>query len=501
MKMTRTQFIALIAVSIAIAMAWLDMTILSVALPSIQKSFDISRNQTQWIMTIYLLFSAVLAFGAGRLSDLFGHHRAFSLGAALFILSSLFCGLSFNVDILIVMRALQAIGGTFAVISGMSYLSTTFPIESRGRANGITTSIASIAPIIAPFLGGLIIKFLNWHWIFFVNVVIGVCIFIPLIKIFFENENPVQEKKIDYTGFIAIGIFTVTITLIFNHIGNWGWTSDKTLSGFLIAFAALLFFIIFELKQSHPIIDLQLFKLTNYVPGCVVMFLSQFVNFFIIFFGVYIQNALGYSPFMTGVLLLPIGILLTAFSSTGGRIADRYGARIPMNIGFFLITIGYILSTIFISSLSYLALLPAFIGYGFGACLLGNPLRISMLKNTPTKQFGMSTAILSGIRQIGGVIGFAVIGTIIAHTETLSVVSGLKKILPTISMRDIKVLQGILSHTPSSLKLLSQFNLEKQSQIKALVLNSYVHSFHSALLFSSVVLLICSVISVLFIKR
>lgn len=499
--MTRAQRIALFTVSIVIAMAWLDMTILSVALPSIQKSFDATRNATQWIMTIYLLFSAVLAFGVGRLSDIFGHHRAFSLGTFLFILSSLLCGISFNIHLLIFARALQAIGGTFAVISGMSYLTTTFPIESRGRANGIAMSIASIAPIIAPFLGGVIIKLLNWHWIFFVNVLIGLLILIPLLKIFFDKGHPTQEKNIDYTGFIAIGTFTVVITLIFNYVGAWGWISEKTLFGLLIALTSLAFFIVFELKQTHPIIDLHLFKLTNYAPGCTVMFVSQFVNFFIIFFGVYIQNALGYTPFMTGILLLPIGILLTVFSSIGGSLADKYGARIPMNIGFLLITTGYIVTTIFINSLSYFALLPAFVGYGIGACLLGNPLRISMLKNTPKEKFGMSTAILSGVRQIGGVIGFAVIGTIITHTETTAIVARISKILPTLSLKNIKILQGILSNTPSSLKLLSQFSPEKQVQIKSLVLQSYIHSFHNALLFACIMLSLCFIVSILFIKR
>lgn len=506
--MTRQQRITLITISVMVAMAWLDMTILSVALPPIQKSFNATRNQTQWIVTIYLLFSAVLAFGAGKISDLVGHHRTFSLGAGLFILSSLGCGLSFHIHTLIFMRALQAIGGTFAVISGMSYLSLIFPIENRGRAGGVVTTIASISPIIAPFLGGVIIQILNWHWIFLVNVVIGLFIAKPLFTIFHYNkkmpdtsvDQSSKQKHFDYLGLLLISLFTVTITLIFNRNNQSDWVTDKMALGLLIALLALAWFISHELRHKSPVVDLRLFRLPNYISGCFVMFASQFVNYYIIFFGVFIQNALGYSPFTTGLLLLPMGILLTLTAPVGGALVDRYGAHLPMTIGFSLMTIGYIITTCFISTLSYTALLPAFFGYGLGASLLGNPIRVSLLKNTPSDQFGMSTAILSGVRQIGGVVGFAIVGMIIAHKEKIVLVKKLMGISPTLTVKKIQVLQGLLSKTPSSLQLLSEFSPEKQALIKSHILSAYITAFHSALLFTCAILLLCSLISIKYIK-
>jgi len=501
MKMAREQLVTLIVVSIAIAMVFIDMTILSVALAPIQKSFNASRGASQWVVNIFLLVSAVMAVGAGRISDMIGHHKTFVFGTLVFVFFSLLCGLSFNIEFLIFARACQALGGAFILIGGMSLLSSTFSNEDRGRANGIAMSVATIMTVSAPFLGGVIIQFSNWHWIFFINVVLGALIFFPLLKLLKQDNENANRGKFDITGFLVLAIFIVAMTVTCDHVIAWGWISPQTLLGFLISIAALVVFIYIEKRKSDPLIHLKLFNITNYSPGCLIMAMSQVINYFVVFFGVFMENALRFSPFITGILLLPAGILLSLFSSYGGKLADKYGARLPMVTGLILITVGYLTTTLFIKSLSYFAILPALIGYGIGACFLSNPLRTSMLKNTPKENFGMATSILSGTRQIGGVIGFAIIGSIIVGVENAQAKTQLLKVIPNLSIEKIQSLLGILSHTASSQSVLSTFDTKTQGLIQHIILNSYVTSFYDALILMSIIMFTCLLLAIAFIKR
>lgn len=502
--MTKSQIMILVTVTIAIAMVYIDMTILGVALPSIQKAFNTTRNDTQFIVTIYLLVTALLTFSVGRLSDMQGHKKVFVIGAGVFGFASFACGMSINVYMLIFARAIQAIGSAFILTGGMSLLAQAFSDEDRGRANGIAMSAGTLMMTIAPFLGGVIIKFLSWHWIFFVNVILNIIISPILISIYKQSKAAVQQKKrerFDWFGFVSIGVFTIAITLTFNHLSQWGWLGAKTITGFIIAIVGLFSFLKVERKQQNPLIQLKLFKITNYIPGCAIMALTQAMNFFAIFFAVFIQDALGFSPFITGMLLLPSGILLATFSSAGGFFADKFGARVPMIFGLSIISLGFLASTLFINSMSYFALLPAMIGYGIGACFLSTPLRVSMLRNTPKEYFGVTTSILSGTRQIGGVIGFSVIGYIIIHVEKIKASMQLVKKIPGMTIEKAHELLGVLSHTQQSQLALKYFSLRNQIAIKQIVLSSYVNGFFYALLLMGCLAAISLFIAAIAIKK
>ncbi|OGT48800.1 MAG: hypothetical protein A3E82_08295 [Gammaproteobacteria bacterium RIFCSPHIGHO2_12_FULL_38_11] len=500
MKMSRYQSVTLIVISISTAMLFLDMTIFSVALPAIQKSFNATRAQTQWIVNIYLLVASVLAFAAGRISDMFGHQKVFSIGILIFLLASLMCGISFNVVMLIFFRAIQAFGAAFTLIAGMSLSASIFSDADRGKANGIVMSVGSLAMVLSPFIGGIIVQWLNWHWIFFINVILGIFIFYPTLKLLREKSERRVGETFDYIGFLIIGLFTIVTTLTFNNAGQWGWSSLKSISGFLISLMSFILFIFIEKNKKHPVIRIQLFKIVNYVPGCAIMAMAQVTNYFIIFFGVFLQNALGFSSFISGCLLLPAGILLAVFSSVGGYFSDKYGARMPMIAGLLLLTVGYSASTLFLKTLSYYAILPALVGYGIGGCFLSNPLRTSILRNTPKEFFGMSSAILSGVRQVGGVIGFAITAGIIVHVERIKAQAQLLQLVPSLTTQKIHTLLGILSNTPSSQAIILQFSPSTQETIKNVIVKSYEYSLYCALFFTSVLLLLCLLIALFFIK-
>lgn len=358
--------------------------------------------------------------------------------------------------------------------------------------------------VIAPFLGGLILRYLNWHWIFFINVVLG-CLISPILVHIIRNTVPVKSagnlKKFDWFGFVFISIFTIAMTLTFNQLTQFGWLSFHSLIGFLIAVVSIIAFYHIEKRQNAPVIDIALFKITNYIPGCTVLALTQAMNLFTIFFAVYIQNALGFSPMMTGILLLPMGALLAIFSNVSGRYADKLGARLPMMFGLGIITLGYLLSAFLIHDMSYFSLLPAMICYGVGASFLSTPLRASIMKKTPKENFGMATSIISSVRQMGGVIVFAIIGYIVAQLEKKAAMIQLMKQIPLMAVAKVKPLLGILSHTAASQKAIQQYSTAHQVMIKQIVLSGYIHAFFYAMLFMGMLLLVSFLIAVTSIKQ
>ncbi|MEM9244012.1 MAG: MFS transporter [Pseudomonadota bacterium] len=503
-KLSLEQKITLCIVSIAVALVFIDMTVFSITLPAIQRHFSATRHQGFWIVNIYLMITATLTLATGKISDYFGHQRIFSIGTLVFIAASFLCGIAMSIKFLLFARALQSFGAAFILIAGMSLIATSFSDENRGRATGIAMGFATFMMTIAPFIGGIIIQWLNWRWIFFMNVFLGLLISYFLIKQLFTSTPATQSQtksSFDYFGFISITSFTVSIILACQNSPHWGWFNTKTVLAIIIAIVSLVIFIVVEKKQANPLIDFELFKLPNYRPGCLIMALSHCINYFVIFAGVFLQTALGYKPFITALLLLPAGLLLAIFSNVGGYLADKLGARIPMIAGTGLLTAGLLLSTLTIKSMSYMAILPTLIAYGIGICLLSNPLRTSMLRHTAKEKYGMANSILSGTRQIGGAIGFAIVSSVISYGEKISARHQLLAHIPNLSIAKIDILLGILTRNSNSMVLLKQFTPAQQTMMKQIILQSYVHSFTIALVLLSVIMLICFLISILFIKR
>lgn len=492
--------LVLIATSLSAAMVFTDMTVLGVALPVIQKSFDVTRAVSQWVVTIFLLCSAILAMAAGQLSDIYGHHKVFPIGTVIFVLASLLSGFSVNIEMLIVARALQAIGCAFVMIGSMGLIAAYFDERNRGRAIGIVMGVGTFMMVVAPFIGGALIKLLSWHWIFFINVIFGVFISYPLYLIFCDNACQCKHQSFDWVGFIIIASTIVLTVLIFNKVMTWGWLSPWTILGCIAIVLLAIIFYRYEGAKEHPLVDFSLFKIANYKPGCSIVALIQAVNFFPILFGVYIQNALGYTPFVAGLLLLPSGITLTISEYFGGVAADRYGARLPMFFGLLVLFCGFFASALLLKHNHYLCILPALIAYGVGISFIGSPLRASLLNKTPKDKVGRANAIISGARQIGGVIVFSIVSSLIVFVERAHAMHHLKKILPNISVSKVDLLQGVLSKTPSSLEALSQYPQKLQAVIHNLVLHSYVTGFFSALLVMSIIFFVSALVALRFLE-
>jgi EmrB/QacA subfamily drug resistance transporter len=487
-------------VALAFSMIYPDAAILAVALPSIQKTYNITNQSLLWIINIYILMRAILVFASGQLSDIFTHRRTFIFGLVVFASASMGCAFASNASWLILFRAIQGIGSTLVFTSGMSLITSEVSAQRRGRAIGITLSVGLASMAAGPVISGIVIKYLSWHWIFLLNLIGGT---IAMVLVMFvskiEPKNNVHVK-FDWAGFILSAIFTLFITLAFNNSSFESWNSAKFILTFTTAILALIFFLWFETKNRTPLIDLKLFILPNFSAGIIISSFVQVALLLIVFLGVFLQNALSYSALTAGFLLLPMVAMGVIFSNIGGYLVDKFGARTPVILGTGSILLGFVITLLVFNAISYYALLPLLIFSGIGMFMIMGPIRTAMLAHAHKDKTGMVNAALNGTRAIFSVIGFSIISAIITNVEFFQVKTQLLKYFPFVSTQQIQGLLGLLSHTSESQIILQKFSPQAQQFIHQIILTSYVNSFFWVLVFIGALMMINFFLAVFFIK-
>ena len=405
----------LAAVSFGLFMIMLDNTVVNVALPSIEKDLHISIAQLEWIVTAYALVFAALMITGGKLADLYGRRRIFVVGLAIFTLSSLACGFAPSSGFLIGARAFQGIGAALMNPATLSIITATFPPKQRGQAIGIWAGVSAMALAIGPLAGGLIVDNINWNWIFFVNVPVGV-LGIVVAKFFIdESRDTSHEQSIDLPGLAtsAAGLFALSYALIEGNAK--GWASAEILSLFAVAAVLLVAFVLLESRQRLPMLDLSLFKIGSFVGANVVAMLVSLGMFGVFFFvSLYIQNILGYSPTKAGAAFLPMTILIILFAPIAGKQSDRIGSRWLMGGGMTVLGISLLLYQRVGLHSTFWTLLPAMVLGGVGMAFVMSPMTSAAMGAVPIDKAGVGSGVLNSFRQVGGALGIAVMGAILA---------------------------------------------------------------------------------------
>lgn len=488
-------------VAIAFSMVYLDITVLSVGLPSIQKSFSSSGALVLWVVDSYMLMRAVLVFASGRLSDIFDPFKTFLLGLIIFSLASLTCGLAPSIYWLILFRALQGVGATFIFVPGMSLITSQVEESKRGRAIGFVLSIGLASMSVGPVLGGLIIAILSWQWIFYLNAIVALLAIILLSTVKNSSETHNESRYFDWAGFVLSVAFTLCINVAFEMSASWGWASTNFLLLIIIGILVAIAFIYVEKRQTHPIVDLKLFSLPNFSSSCLIASFVQISVLLVVYLGIFFQNALGYTPLVAGLMLLPMVLTGVIFSNVGGCLVDKYDVRFPLILGTGAIVLGFLLTLLLFKVLSYLIMLPLLILSGAGMFMISGPVRTAMLMQTPKNKHGMTNSILTGIRSIVSVIGFAVVGAIISNIEFYQAKSRLLVLIPDISTSQIQVLLNLLSKTNESKTMLVSFAPSLQPLIKNIILESYINGVFWGLFFVGLLMLTCFFLAVFAIKK
>jgi EmrB/QacA subfamily drug resistance transporter len=416
------RWIALYVLCLASLMIVLDMTIVNVALPSIKDDLGFSETSLAWVVNAYLLtYGGCLLLG-GRLGDLLGHRRLFLTGITLFTLASLACGVATHQGFLVAARAVQGVGGAVASAVSLSLMMMLFvePAE-RAKAMGIFGFVAAGGGSVGVVLGGVLTDFLNWHWIFLVNVPIGALVVFLSLRLLPGTPGTAQGERIDLGGAATVtGALMLAIYAIVN--GNQeGWTSAQTL-GLLGGSAALLG--VFLWLESHvrlPLVPLRLFRLRNFSTANVVGVLwaaAMFAWFFLA--ALYMQFVLGYSPLQIGLAFLPSSLIMAVFSiGLSAKLVMRYGISRPLAVGLGLATAGLALFIRLPVDGSFAVdVLPSMILLGFGAGMAFNPVLLAAMNDVEQTEAGLASGVVNTAFMMGGALGLAVLASVAASRTT-----------------------------------------------------------------------------------
>jgi EmrB/QacA subfamily drug resistance transporter len=411
----------LAAVAFGLFMIMLDNTVVNVALPSIQRDLHVKLSELEWIVTGYALTFAALLITGGKLGDLYGRRRIFVIGIAIFTLSSLACGLAPTAGFLIGARIVQGVGAALMNPASLSIITATFPPRERGQAIGIWAGVSAMALAIGPLVGGLIVDNINWNWIFFINVPVGVVGIIVSRLVIRESRDTSHEQSVDLPGLVtsSAGLFALTYALIEGN--RHGWTSAEIVGLFAAAAVLLVAFVVLERYQRLPMLDLSLFRNGSFTGANLVAMLVSLGMFGVFFFvSLYIQNILGWTPTQAGASFLPMTILIILVAPAAGKLSDRVGSRWLMGGGMTLVSISLLLYQRVGLHSTFWTLLPAMLLGGVGMAMTMSPMTAAAMSSVPVDKAGVGSGVLNSFRQLGGSLGIALMGAILASFVSAS---------------------------------------------------------------------------------
>jgi EmrB/QacA subfamily drug resistance transporter len=405
----------LAAVSVGLFMIMLDNTVVNVALPSMRRSLHMSLSELEWVVAGYALTFAAFMLTGGKLADYVGRRLIFMVGLTVFTGASLACGLAPNGGFLIGARVVQGLGGALMNPATLSIITATFPPRERGKAIGIWAGVSGMALAIGPLVGGLLTEHVNWNWIFFINVPVGIAGLLAIPLFIDESRDTSHEQRLDLPGLStsAIGLFSLTYAFI--EANSYGWASSRILGAFGVAAVMLVAFVLFERHQRAPMLELALFKNRTFSGANGAMLfvgLAMFGTFFYV--SLYMQNVLHYSPVKAGASFLPMTLLIILIAPRAGALTDKVGSRWLVGLGMALLAVMLFYYSQLGANESFWAILPGLLigGVGMGATM--TPVTAAAMSAVAVDKAGVGSAVLNSSRQVGGSLGIAVMGAIVA---------------------------------------------------------------------------------------
>ena len=405
----------LAALSFALFMIMLDNTVVNVALPSIQRDLGIGISELEWIVTAYALSFAVFLLTGGKLADRYGRRKVFLIGLTIFTLSSLACGLAGSASMLISARAVQGVGAALMMPATLSIISAVFPPRERGAAIGIWAGVSAMALAIGPLIGGVLTEKVNWNWIFFINVPVGILGIVAAFILVPESRDESADQRLDLPGLITAGVAVFALTYALIEGNSYGWTSARIISLFILFAVSLGSFIVLELRQRAPMLDLSLFKDSTFAGANSIALMVSLAMFGVFFFiSLFMQNILGYSAIKAGATFLPMTVLIILVAPLSGALSDRLGSRWLMAGGMTLLTGSLLLFAQLDASSTFWDILPALLIGGVGMAMTMSPMTSAALSAVSVDKAGVASGVLNTFRQVGGSLGIAIGGAILA---------------------------------------------------------------------------------------
>jgi EmrB/QacA subfamily drug resistance transporter len=420
----RSRWTALVVLCVGMLMIILDLTIVNVALPSIQRDLGFSQSGLAWVVNAYLITFGGLLLLAGRLGDLAGRRNVFLAGLAVFVTASALCGAADSQSLLIAARFAQGVGGALASAVILGMIVTMFPKpEEQAKAIGIFSFVAAAGASIGLLAGGVITQAVNWHWIFFVNLPIGIATALLAVR-YVERDRGIGLRggadvlgAVLITGALMLGVYTIV------KAQDFGWGSSRTLGFAAVAVALLGAFVVRESRTKNPLVPLHIFRSRNVAGANFVQMLMVAGMFGVFFLGsLYMQRVLGYSALEIGLAFLPVALLIATLSlGFSARLSVRFGARATLIPGLVFAGVALALFSRVPVGGSYVSdILPSMVLLGVGAGLAFPSLMTLAMTGAGPSDAGLASGLVNTTQQVGGALGLAVLATLSAtRTENL----------------------------------------------------------------------------------
>jgi EmrB/QacA subfamily drug resistance transporter len=399
--------IAMAVIMTGVLMAAVDTTIVVLALPEIQRGLHVSLSAVVWVIISFLLVITLLSTQVGRLGDMYGRVRMYEAGFAVFVLGSLACALAWNEASIIVFRIVQGVGGAFIMANSGAVIADLYPRERRGRAYGFTSVGWTMGAVIGIVLGGLIVTYISWRWIFWINVPVGVAALAAAIRVLHDRSERVR-RRLDLPGMITVGLGLFGVLWAMTRLATTAF--DAEVAGYLIGGVVLIaVFVFIEQRQAEPMLPLSIFKVPTMAASLLAAMFQGLASFAVLFLLImYLQGPRGLSPIHASLLLVPGYVLGSVFGPYAGRLSDRRGPVLPATAGLAIqVAALAIYAQLGLTTGLWVVVAGAIIN-GIGASFFFPANSAAIMKTAPPQAFGIASGMLRTFSNIGMVFSFAV---------------------------------------------------------------------------------------------
>jgi EmrB/QacA subfamily drug resistance transporter len=463
---------------LASGMAFLDGSVVNIAIPTIQAKLNATISDIQWVVNGYMLMLCALILISGALGDKFGRKRIFSLGIGLFIVASFLCSVAQTITQLELFRFIQGIGGAMMVPGSLSIINIAFEENVRGRAIGLWSGFAGGVAALGPLVGGWLVQYLGWPSIFYINIPLGMLALFIAYKYIPETRNH-ESTKIDWFGTFLIFLSLLGVSFGLISVPDLGWGNPAIYSSIIVGIISFILFILVEKKSKEPLVPFSIFK-SSLVTGANIATLFLYFALSGVFFFLVLnfQQVQHYSPVFAGLAMLPTVLLITFLSGPGGTIADKIGPRLPMIIGPLIVSIGMALLIFPGTNTNYfLQFLPGLILIGVGMPIVIAPLTKSAL-SVEEKYSGAASGVNNAVARVAGLLAVALLGVIVVALFKGQL--GTKMIntqLPKTMQQQIIIQENKLG----GIEIPSNFTLQYKYKTQKVIDESFIYGFRWAM--------------------
>jgi EmrB/QacA subfamily drug resistance transporter len=469
------------------SMAFIDSTVVNVALPALQSTLHATVIDTQWVVESYALFLGALILAGGSVGDLLGRRRVFLAGVAVFAAASVWCGLALNVHQLVIARAVQGVGAAFLTPGSLAIISASFDEKKRGRAIGTWSGFTAITAALGPVLGGWLIQHASWRWAFFINLPLAAAVFVIAIRYVPESRS-LAAKQVDWLGaaLATVGLGGVVYGLI--ESARLGWSNPLIFGSLVIGGSCLLVFPFVEARMNAPMVPLEFFRSQTFSgANLLTLFLYAALGIFLFLFPLNFIQVQGYSATATGAAALPLILLMFLLSRWSGGLVARYGPKLPLVVGPCIAAVGFLLFAIPAVGGSYwTTFFPAFIVLGFGMATSVAPLTTVVMSAVDQDRAGTASGINNAVARVAGLLAVAILGIVMVKAFSVRLDHDLVRLsIPADLMQNIESNRTRLA----ALEIPGTLDSNTFAAIKTSVNDAFLYGFR-------LVMLICAGLAV-----